>query len=99
MRTHALSLLTIACLADTGCVFKSSRSQLTSTIYRDNDRDAFFLFFTDDAVLPRPLLGTATVAGGVGEAAMGLVCAPLDRGSMLWAGVKGLVFSGLEPAR
>jgi len=74
-------------------VYLREASTLTSTIYRPNDRDAFFLFFTDDAVLPRPLLGAANLAAGVGETAIGLVRAPLDRGRTLWAGLQGIVFS------
>jgi hypothetical protein len=56
---------------------------LTSTIYRRNDDDSFFLLFTDDVIVLRPLLGAVNVAAGLGAGAVGLVLLPLDRGHLL----------------
>jgi hypothetical protein len=66
---------------------------LTSTIYRRNDEDSFFVLFTDDVVATRPLFGAVNVAAGVGAGAVGLALAPFDGGRMLAAGVRGVVFS------
>jgi hypothetical protein len=62
---------------------------LTSTIYRPNAHDPFFLFFTDDAVLPRPLYGLANLAAGLAQTALGVVQAPLDRGRTVRLGLRG----------
>jgi len=66
---------------------------LSSTVYRRNGRDSFFLFFTDDALPLRPLYGALNVAAGAGEMAFGVLRAPLDRGRTLWSGLKGVAFS------
>ncbi len=66
---------------------------ISSTIYRRNGRDSFFLFFTDDALPVRPLYGALNVVAGAGEMAFGVLRAPLDRGRTLWSGIKGVVFS------
>jgi hypothetical protein len=66
---------------------------LSSTIYRRNGRDSFFLFFTDDALPVRPLYGALNLVAGAGEIAFGLLRAPLDRGRTLWSGLKGVAFS------
>lgn len=73
-------------------------STLTSSVYRRNPRDSFFLFFTRDAWLPRPLYGLANVLAGVGQTAVGLVRLPFDRGDALVAGAKGVAFSFPELA-
>jgi hypothetical protein len=66
---------------------------LTSSVYRPNDHDSLFLFFTDDAVLPRPIYGAVNLAAGVVEAATGLLRLPFDRGRALVAGARGVAFS------
>src|SRR5262249_8955639 len=66
---------------------------LTSTIYSRNADDSFFVFFTDDVVAPRPLLGTVNLVAGLGAAAAGVPLLPFDGGRMLVAGVRGAVFS------
>ncbi len=66
---------------------------LSSSIYRRNPRDSFFLFFTDGAVWPRPLLGAANLLAGVGETAWGLLRLPVDGGRRLASGAEGLLFS------
>jgi hypothetical protein len=68
-------------------------SSLTSTIYRRNPDDSTFVFFTDGAVGPRPLLGLVNLAAGLGAGAAGLVTLPLDRGELLGAGLRGALFS------
>ncbi len=66
---------------------------LTSTIYRPSRDDSTFLFFTDDTVALRPLLGAANLAVGVGATALGLAQAPIDRGAALQAGLRGVLWS------
>ncbi|MCC6765293.1 MAG: hypothetical protein IT293_11590 [Deltaproteobacteria bacterium] len=66
---------------------------LTSTVYRPSRDDSTFLFFTDDVVALRPLLGAANLVVGVGATALGLAQAPLDRGAGLRAGLRGVLWS------
>lgn len=66
---------------------------LTSTIYRRNPADSFFVLFGDDVPALRPLVGTVNLAAALGAAAAGLPLLPFDRGQVLWAGVRGAVFS------
>ncbi len=74
-------------------VYLRESNRLTSTVYRANDTDAFFLFFTDDDVPLRPLYGLANVAAGTGQALWGALRAPFDRGATLRAGLSGIAFS------
>jgi hypothetical protein len=74
-------------------VYLRESNTLSSTIYRRNDLDPFFLFFTDDAVAPRPLFGALNVVAGVGQTTVGLLRAPFDRGATLWSGIRGVAFS------
>jgi hypothetical protein len=74
-------------------VYLRESNTLSSTIYRRNSRDSFFLFFTDDSLPVRPLYGALNLVAGAGEMAFGVLRAPLDRGRTLWSGLKGMVFS------
>jgi hypothetical protein len=66
---------------------------LTSTVYHADPNDSAFLFFTDDRVALRPLLGAANLLVGVADGALGLATWPVDRGARLRAGALGAVFS------
>jgi hypothetical protein len=66
---------------------------VTSTLYRRSPDDSLFLFFTDDAVGPRPLFGAANLLVGVGASVVGLATLPIDRGDTLLAGVRGAFWS------
>jgi hypothetical protein len=74
-------------------VFLRESNTLTSAMYRHNPDDSIFVFFTDDAVIARPLLGAVNLAVGLAASAVGLVTWPADGGTTLWAGLKGAVFS------
>jgi hypothetical protein len=74
-------------------VFLRESNTLTSAIYRRGADDSIFLFFTDDAVVARPLFGAVNLVVGLAASAVGLVVLPVDGGSTLWAGLKGAVFS------
>jgi hypothetical protein len=65
----------------------------TSSLYEPQPGDSLFLLFTEDMVWPRPLFGTVNLAYGLGNAAVGLLAAPLDQGRRLKEGVRGAVFS------
>jgi len=71
---------------------------LTSTLYDGSDDDSTFVFFTDGAVWPRPVLGVVNLAAGAATAVAGLLAAPLDRGRLLRAGLHGVFFSAPELA-
>ena len=74
-------------------VFLRESNTLTSAMYRRNADDSIFVFFTDDVVVTRPLLGAVNLAAGLVAGAVGLVTLPVDRGATLWDGLKGAVFS------
>ncbi|MGZ5000324.1 MAG: hypothetical protein ACXV7F_08485 [Methylomonas sp.] len=63
---------------------------LTSNIYRWHGEDAAFLFFTQDAVWPRPLLGSANLAVALGQAIYGVFALPWDSGQNLQKSLKGI---------
>ena len=77
---------------DLGVYLRESNT-LTSTIYRRNDTEPFFLFFTEEAPPLRPVYGALNFAAGIGEMALGIFRAPWDRGRMFTSGIKGAVFS------
>jgi hypothetical protein len=74
-------------------VYLRESNTLTSTLYRRAHDDSFFLFFTDDAAVLRPLYGAINFASGIGAASIGLFLAPLDGGEVLSAGARGALFS------
>lgn len=65
----------------------------TSTAYRRGEEDSFFVFFTDDATVLRPLYGAVNLVGAVGETVFGFVKLPLDRGRTLLSGLSGTFMS------
>jgi hypothetical protein len=77
---------------DLGVYLRESNT-LTSTIYRRNDVEPFFLFFTEDALPLRPVYGALNFAAAIGEMALGVLRAPWDRGRMFTSGLKGATFS------
>jgi len=66
---------------------------LTATTYDRNPDDSVFLFFTEGRPLARPLLGTVNLGVGLGATVAGIAAVPLDRGHLLWSGLRGAVFS------
>jgi hypothetical protein len=74
-------------------VFLQESNTLTSTLYERPRDDSYFLFFTDDVVVARPLFGAANLVTGLGATVAGLATLPFDRGRTLWAGLKGVAFS------
>ncbi len=74
-------------------VYWRESNTLTSTLYRRDPRDSVFLFFTDDVVAARPLLGAANALVGLGATAAGLATFPSDGGAMLRSGLRGILWS------
>ena len=74
-------------------VFLRESNVVTSTLYRAQPSDSIFLFFTDDLVAPRPLFGAVNLVTGLAASAVGLAMLPVDGGEMLWAGLRGALFS------
>ncbi len=65
----------------------------TSTTYHRNANDSFFVFFTDDTPLLRPLFGAVNLVAALGESVLGVLAAPLDRGDILVRGLRGTFVS------
>jgi len=65
----------------------------TSTTYDRSSNDSFFVFFTDDVPLLRPLFGVINLAAAVGQIALGIVTVPIDRGRNLARGLRGVFVS------
>jgi hypothetical protein len=64
-----------------------------STIYTPRWRDGSFLFFTDDVLWRRPLLGLANFGFAAGQGVLGLLSAPFDGGRRARAAGSGLWYS------
>jgi hypothetical protein len=71
-------------------------STLSSASYSFNANDAWFLFFTDDTVLLRPILGALNTATAITQSIIGLFSLPFDDGENLHAGAVGLLMSAPE---
>lgn len=74
----------------------SEVSTLTSGWYTFNTDDAWFIFFTDDTVLLRPVLGAVNTATAIAQSMWGLFSLPFDDGENLQAGAMGLLMSAPE---
>jgi hypothetical protein len=70
----------------------------TSTVYQGSITDDAFFFFADGTPWTRPLLGTANLLYGLGQATIGLATAPFDRGRRAWGGLRGAFYSLPEMA-
>ena len=66
---------------------------LTSTLYSYNPDDAFFVFFTDDNLVLRPILGLFNTAAGIGQSLFGVLSWPFDNGKNLKSGATGILMS------
>lgn len=65
----------------------------TSTLYAYNPDDAFFVFFTDDNTVFRPIFGLFNTAAGIGQSAFGFLSWPFDAGKNLKSGATGVLMS------
>jgi hypothetical protein len=65
----------------------------TATTYQRSSDDSFFVFFTDDVPLLRPLFGVVNLAAALGESILGILAVPVDRGAILVRGLRGTFVS------
>ena len=65
----------------------------TSTLYDYNPDDAFFVFFTDDNLIFRPIFGLFNTAVGIGQSVFGFLSWPFDAGKNLKSGATGVLMS------
>ncbi|WP_157135050.1 hypothetical protein [Leptonema illini] len=73
-------------------------STISSRYYVWNERDSWFLFFSEDRPLARPLFGVVNLFLGGAQTVIGLPSAPFDRGQRLSRGIRGMAFSLSEVA-
>ncbi len=66
---------------------------LTSSVYQRNDKDSFFIFFTDGNAMLRPPLGLVNLTAALGASLVGAVQFPFDGGKALKSGLRGALFS------
>jgi len=65
----------------------------SSTLYAYNPDDAFFVFFTDDSPVFRPIFGLFNTAAGIGQSVFGFLIWPFDAGKNLKSGATGVLMS------
>jgi hypothetical protein len=66
---------------------------LTSTLYTPGGDDSLFVFFTDDGVALRPLLGAVNLTAALIGTGVGLLRLPFDGGRALDTALRGALFS------
>jgi hypothetical protein len=72
--------------------FRESNT-LSSTLYQPCSKDTPFLFFTDDSLLFRPLLGVMNVLYGALHGVAGIAALPVDGGDRLNQALRGIFYS------
>ncbi|GBF42698.1 hypothetical protein LPTSP2_19880 [Leptospira ellinghausenii] len=65
----------------------------TSKIYRSNPMDHSFLFFTEESIWSRPVLGFANVVYGLGYTGIGFIKSPIDKGRKFSEGTETIFYS------
>jgi hypothetical protein len=65
----------------------------SSTLYTYNADDAFFVFFTDENLLLRPVFGLFNTVAGMGQSLFGFLSWPFDAGQNLKSGATGVLMS------
>lgn len=74
-------------------VYARESNILTATLYNPNPDDTWFVFFTDDALMLRPLFGAFNTAAAIVQSAFGVLRWPFDGGTELQSGARGLLMS------
>jgi hypothetical protein len=74
-------------------VYLRENNTLSSSVYKTNPDDSFFVFFTDNELLFRPLYGAVNTLAGLGQGMLGLFTWPYDEGAMLSSGGNGILMS------
>ncbi|MBL0955715.1 MAG: hypothetical protein IBJ01_13175 [Leptospira sp.] len=65
----------------------------TSKIYRSNPMDHSFLFFTEESIWSRPILGFANIVYGLGYTGIGIIKSPIDKGRNFSEGTETIFYS------
>jgi hypothetical protein len=74
-------------------VYARESNVFSSSLYNHNSDDAWFVFFTDDAVLLRPLFGAVNTLAATSQSVWGLFNLPFDEGRGLKIGARGVLTS------
>jgi hypothetical protein len=74
-------------------VYARESNVFSSSLYNHNPDDAWFVFFTDDAVLLRPLFGVINTLAATSQSVFGLVSWPFDGGQEIKIGARGILTS------
>ncbi|MCK4841076.1 MAG: hypothetical protein KAT04_04245 [Methylococcales bacterium] len=74
-------------------VYLREMNTVTARDYKFNEKDAPFLFFTDESILLRPIFGVANLITATGTLIYGSLALPFDSGKAFNAGVLGIVMS------
>jgi hypothetical protein len=74
-------------------VFFRESNTFSSTLYKPNLSDSFFVFFTDAYPLLRPFYGVVNTLAGLSQSVLGLFTLPFDAGQRLHSGATGLIMS------
>ena len=72
-------------------VYLRESNVFSSSLYHYNPDDAWFVFFTDDALLARPLFGTINLVAATSQSLFGLLNLPFDRGEEIKTGLRGIL--------
>jgi hypothetical protein len=64
-----------------------------SSTYHYQESDGFFVFFTEEAFLSRPILGTFNLLAGFGQIIWGGLKLPLDQGREIKSGAYSVLYS------
>ncbi len=78
---------------DANLVFLRESNIFSSSLYRYNPDDAWFVFFTDDNILSRPIFGAFNVVAAASQSLFGLVSWPFDEGNNIKVGLRGVLAS------
>ena len=74
-------------------VYLREFNTLSASHYKFNDQDPAFLFFADEDIWARPLLGTFNLLTGVTVSLYGGFILPFDSGKTIKNGVMGILMS------
>jgi len=74
-------------------VYARESNIFSSSVYSYNPDDAWFVFFTDDALLLRPLFGAVNTLAATSQSVWGLMSWPFDEGRAIKTGVRGVMAS------
>jgi len=88
-----LRLQTLTAAEPSWRIYLRESNALTSTVYHPAADDSAFLFFTEEPIALRPLLGAANLLIALVDSAVGCVTWPADSGARLQAGLRGALFS------